>query len=200
MRATQALLVAIVDALERVLSSVCPPKCLLHSSAHLSHFSVQRPNPNFFTQIFDTLFVLARKAVVVTDPRTYKPAYDYLARAMSILNIDETNDVASCDAADRANYFRCLSGAFHNIAGTLYQAERHGSAIGFLKDGCELGVKALDLRKTSVSNQMEGGGKKEDAWKQLEEQLYRRWQLLGVCYSKIGDRKVCVSFSQSVGL
>jgi separase len=29
-------------------------------------------------------------------------------------------------------------------------------------------------------------------WKQLREQLYCRWELLGVCYSKIGDRKVGV--------
>jgi separase len=34
--------------------------------------------------------------------------------------------------------------------------------------------------------------KAAEGWRQLEEQLYRRWELLGVCYSKIGDRKVGV--------
>ena len=39
---------------------------------------------------------------------------------------------------------------------------------------------------TTDQREMEG-------WKQLEEQLYRRWELLGVCYVKFGDRKVCVN-------
>ena len=30
----------------------------------------------------------------------------------------------------------------------------------------------------------------EIEWNQLEEQLYHRWELLAVCYSKNGDRKV----------
>ena len=29
-----------------------------------------------------------------------------------------------------------------------------------------------------------------NAWMQLETQLYRRWQLLGLCNAKIGDRRV----------
>lgn len=36
----------------------------------------------------------------------------------------------------------------------------------------------------------EGDSKMEDGWKQLTDQISRRWELLGVCYSKIGDRKV----------
>jgi separase len=78
----------------------------------------------------------------------------------------------------------------------MYQAERHGTAIGFLKDACVLGVKALDTwkRESSVNGDGERKGEKAgEGWRQLEEQLYRRWELLGVCYSKIGDRRVSFS-------
>ncbi|KAH9920567.1 uncharacterized protein BXZ73DRAFT_104694 [Epithele typhae] len=30
---------------------------------------------------------------------------------------------------------------------------------------------------------------KEEPWKQLEEQLFHRWELLGVCHVKTGDRR-----------
>lgn len=95
---------------------------------------------------------------------------------------------------------RCISGAFYNIAATLYQAERHGSAIGFLKDASVLGVRALERRRPLKGKEAEEGKaeKVEEWWKQLEEQLYRRWELLGVCYLKIGDRKVSWLFFSEV--
>lgn len=79
----------------------------------------------------------------------------------------------------------------------MYQAGRHGTAIGFLKHACSLGVKALDMWKKEPRLEDKAKGRREkteEGWRQLEEQLYRRWELLGVCYSKIGDRKVGVSF------
>lgn len=94
-----------------------------------------------------------------------------------------------------ANYVRCVAGAFHNIAGTLYQADRISHAIRFLNEGCELGRRALVmhhrcLRFGSVPKEDE---KERDVegWRQLEEQLWRRWEILGVCQAKIGDRRVC---------
>jgi separase len=98
-----------------------------------------------------------------------------------------------------SNYVRCVSGSFHNLAGTLYQAGRHGAAIGFLVNGCNLGQEALSLHVAELLKDSNSNGSREsnaadrretDGWKQLEEQLYRRWELLGVCYVKIGDRKV----------
>jgi separase len=67
----------------------------------------------------------------------------------------------------------------------LYQGRKHGLAVRFLKQGCARGVKARNMHH--VGRMSEDGG-----WKQLREQLYRRWELLGVCYSKIGDCKVGV--------
>jgi separase len=102
-----------------------------------------------------------------------------------------------------ANFARCVSGAFHNLAGTLYQAERVGYAVRFLRCGCVLGVEALRLagecgilpeeRSAGDEEDRDGDGEGErsaDAWRLLREQIARRWELLGVCYSKIADRKV----------
>ena len=91
---------------------------------------------------------------------------------------------ADNEMVDIANYTRCVSGAFYNVAGSLYQATRYGAAVPFLKESCVLGGKALRLPKP-VSKSIN-----EKEWQQLEEQLFRRWELLAVCYSKNGDRKV----------
>jgi separase len=133
-------------------------------------------------------------------------AYDFLSRAARILKLELVNgyhytdnklDPAMVDEATYSNLIRCMSGAFHNIAGTLFQAGKHGSTIRFLRHGCTIGSLASALKKRrkarilkDASDTEHGGQKDEDAWKQLEEQLPRRWELLGVCHSKIGDRKV----------
>ena len=85
-----------------------------------------------------------------------------------------------------ANYMRCVSGAFYNLAGSLFQATRYGAAVPFLKESCVLGRKALRLPRpvSKLTNEKE--------WQQLEEQLFRRWELLATCYSKNGDRKVSI--------
>jgi separase len=148
----------------------------------------QKPNEDLLTRCLDTLFVLARTTLNPIDPRTFVPAHDHLTRATSLLGIP---------LPDTANYTRCVSGAFHNLGATMYQAGRHGTAIGFLKEACMLGAKAWGMWKREPSGDEKGDGRREkaeDGWRQLEEQLYRRWELLGVCYSKIGDRKVGVFF------
>ena len=91
---------------------------------------------------------------------------------------------ADDEIVDMANYIRCVSGAFYNVAGSLYQATRYGAAVPFLKESCALGGKALRLPRPVPQS----GHEKE--WRQLEEQLFCRWELLAVCYSKNGDRKV----------
>ncbi|KAJ7709735.1 peptidase family C50-domain-containing protein [Mycena rosella] len=160
-----ALLEALADILERTLRA--------------------KPTADAVTAVLDTLFVLARTKLNVHDPHTHVPPHAILKRAAAFLEI-EIDDVA----ADKATYARCISGAFHNLAGTLYQAGKHGAAIRYLQDGCTLGRMALDMHAAAVAAGKEDEPKMTDAWRQLEEQLWRRWELLGVCYSKIGDRKL----------
>ncbi|KAM6503193.1 cysteine peptidase C50 [Amanita muscaria] len=160
-----------------------------------------RPCTGFFTHALDTLFALARATLVANDPRTHDPAYRHLEQAIKLLHLDHesSDDTASLDIKDFANYVRCLSGTFYNLAGTLYQAGRFGTAVGFLIHGCRLGQKALSMHlpEASRTKNSSGGGalvtaffqREDDGWHQLEEQMYRRWELLGVCYAKISDRK-----------
>lgn len=77
------------------------------------------------------------------------------------------------------------------LAGTLYQSSKYGGAARFLKEGCSLGARALHMRAGLIQDDTEDGEQAE-GWKQLEEQMFRRWELLAVCYSKIGDRKVII--------
>ncbi|THV00746.1 hypothetical protein K435DRAFT_963900 [Dendrothele bispora CBS 962.96] len=175
------------------------------------------PDSNFITQSLDVLFVLSRTTVSITDPRTYNPAYEYLTRAAVLCDVEgsKLNDSNSTTAStspstsscvttkDKANFIRCTSGAFHNLGGTLYTNGRFGSAIPFLREGCRLGSKALEVwrgidEKDGVSEKNQGDGK-VDPWKQLEEQIWRRWQLLGVCYIKTGDRRPAYeAFQESI--
>ncbi|KAJ7087888.1 peptidase family C50-domain-containing protein [Mycena epipterygia] len=161
----QALLEALVNVLEQALK--------------------MKPTADAVTAVLDTLFVLARTKLKVHDSRTHAPPHTTLKRAAGLLDID-IQDIA----ADKATYARCISGAFHNLAGTLYQADKHGAAIRYLQDGCTLGRLALDMRAATVAPDKEDEPKMKEGWRQLEEQLWRRWELLGVCYSKIGDRKL----------
>jgi hypothetical protein len=61
--------------------------------------------------------------------------------------------------------------------------------VRFLKEACALGARALYVRVGTMREDGEDG-EQEEGWKQLEGQLFRRWELLAVCYSKFGDRKV----------
>lgn len=137
---------------------------------------------------------MGRSTLNIANPQTYIPAYDSLE---SSLNIIETilKDGGGGDI-DVPNYLRCISGAFYNLAGSLYQASRHGAAVPFLKQTCIVGVRALDeyQRKGPKESPNSAKGKeREKEWTQLEQQLYRRWELLAVCYLKNGDRKVSFS-------
>ena len=74
-----------------------------------------------------------------------------------------------------------------------------GHTVPFLREACLLGAKALSMKgrgkgKGKAKEEANPEGKREVdgeiEWNQLEEQLYCRWELLAVCYSKNGDRKV----------
>lgn len=141
------------------------------------------------TPALDSLFALARTAIVTSSPPTYTTAYDLLARADTLLTAAERY---ACDPYQLSNYLRCLSGAFHNIGGTLYQATQHAHAARFLKQSCIIGERALHgHRATLPTNLADADGPDDkETWAQLEDQMYRRWEILGVCHSKTGDRKM----------
>lgn len=166
----------------------------LFLNSHPRYQTLEAPgNQDVLHRSVDTLFVLARVTLRVADPMTFIPSFELLSQATSILNAISPDDSSPSpltrEKLDIANYVRCISGAFYNLAGVLYQGTRYGNAVPFLLESCTLGEKALSLPRPSLESMAEGRRKE---WQQLEEQLYRRWELLGVCYSKIGDRRVCL--------
>jgi separase len=151
--------------------------------------------------ILDTLFALARSTLDPADAQTYEPAYNYLLRCSHLIG---PGSVSATVSASGANWIRCVSGAFYHLAGTLYQSGRYGGAVRFLKEGCLLGVKALNAIREVRKGNGKGAGKAEaienvEEWKSLEEQLYRRWELLAVSYSKIGERRVGLHMLEDLG-
>jgi separase len=120
--------------------------------------------------------------------QTYVTAYNFLAQAVTLLDFDDVAERASDSEQEvRANFVRCTSANFHNLASLLCQGELYGHAVRFLMQGCDLGERALRMHCR------QGPANQEEAWVILAQQLYRRWELLGACYSKVGDRKVrCV--------
>ncbi|EMD38775.1 hypothetical protein CERSUDRAFT_92811 [Gelatoporia subvermispora B] len=163
-------------------------RLILQNAAQILEDVVRESNilsADTLTPALDSLFVLSRQTLVIARPDTYFSAYDYLARASSlVMNLSLAQEDPET-IASRANYVRCVSGAFHNLAGTLYQAGRFDHAVRFMEQGCELGRKALSMYRSAS-----GAEDADGVWKQLEEQLHRRWEILGVCQSKTGDRKL----------
>ncbi|KAI0324727.1 hypothetical protein GY45DRAFT_1357090 [Cubamyces sp. BRFM 1775] len=147
------------------------------------------------TGAVESLFVLARAAFVLNNPDTYVRARIYLERAVALVsNVYQTADgpQSSClSGSQLANYTRCIAGVYYNFAVQLHQSTRLAHAVPFLEAACEHAERALTKYKEAVraGEPAEGDGKK-DVWQQLEEQLYRRWELLGVCHAKTGDRQL----------
>ncbi|PPQ82925.1 hypothetical protein CVT24_008809, partial [Panaeolus cyanescens] len=136
----------------------------------------------------DTIFSLSRTRLNAQDPNSYLPAYDYLKLAQSIVDAlpSEAASENPDELPDVANYIRCISGAHYNIAGTLYQITRYGNAVPFLLESCNFAGNALQMSRCTKRSIDEARAKE---WTQLEEQLYRRWELLAICYSKNGDKR-----------
>ncbi|KAJ3737449.1 cysteine peptidase C50 [Lentinula guzmanii] len=165
-------------------------------------------NPDHLTYMLDTLFILSRTVLDMSDPKTYDTAYDLLARATNILSLSSHGNDSSLrspsvlpssftSSTGRPDFIRCTSGAFYNLGGTLYQAGRYSSAIPFLKEGCRLAIAALVECNTDETQFDQTD--KLNPWSQLKGQLWRRFQLLAVCFINIGDRRAAFnSFVQSV--
>ncbi|KAH9925586.1 uncharacterized protein B0H18DRAFT_955090, partial [Fomitopsis serialis] len=175
------------------------------------------------TPALETLLVLARTSLIIRNPDTYVTAWDALQQAKALVfqhvvgcgsraattTAEVILDVirhpheksahdqvgwTSATTATLANYTRCVAGAFHNVAGTLCQADRLSHAVRFLNEGCALGKLALAMHQTAMDDVSEvgeeEGARDREGWKQLEEQLWHRWEILGVCQAKTGDRKL----------
>ncbi|KAL5480941.1 ESP1 [Sanghuangporus weigelae] len=136
----------------------------------------------------DSLFQLATSIFHPQHADSCDQAYDYLMRAVRL--IERSPSSSPEEKRSTANYLRCVAGAFANLAGALYKAERHGFAIRFLLQACPLSSRASDHYSQSFATEPPSdSGKDREVWSTHRSQTYRRWELLGVCYVKTGDRR-----------
>lgn len=142
-----------------------------------SYWSLQSGDEEFRSAVLDTLLILSKSRLIVEDPATYTNAYENLEWAY------RTSTTSPPPLDLKSEYLRCISGAYHTIGATLCQAERFGGAARFLLQACEIGASA-------VSGTRLQGDSRDRQRTALLQNLYRRWEMLGVCYLKIGDRRV----------
>ncbi|KZT63999.1 hypothetical protein DAEQUDRAFT_815284 [Daedalea quercina L-15889] len=189
---------------------------------HIENDSTTVIESDLATPALETLLVLARTTLIIRNPDTYSAAWNVLQEAKVLLfqhvvgcgsrsasatvetilevvhhpHEKSTHDRVGWTAettATLANYTRCVAGAFHNVAGTLCQADRISHAVRFLNEGCALGKLALEMHRAAsegAGEEDEEDGRDREGWKQLQEQLWHRWEILGVCQAKTGDRKL----------
>lgn len=134
------------------------------------------------------------------DPKSIELVYAYLSKAAPMIHAyNDRRKSANLDAKDRpvliANFMRCTSGALFNAAGALYKAGKYGHAVRFLNDAAPLAVKALqEYDDANVETAEEGAKNEKDAetWRTHRLHLCKRYELLGACQCKLGNRKVDV--------
>ena len=145
------------------------------------------------TPALESLFTLARISFVLNNPASYALTHAHLVRATELLTTVSPSE-PSVSSLILANYTRSISGVYNYLGSQLHQSGRYDHTVPFVDEGCRLGQRALQMYRAAKREGVtdaEGEGKgKEDAWRMLEEQLYRRWELLAVCHAKTGDRKV----------
>ncbi|KIY64248.1 hypothetical protein CYLTODRAFT_358669 [Cylindrobasidium torrendii FP15055 ss-10] len=142
------------------------------------------PHSRLISKALDTLFTLARLQLRPSVTSTHLVSHDTLSRCAKV--------IAGCQDTigqhEYANFLRCISSSFHNTGGQLYQTNSYASAVTFIEEGCKLGAQALNLHRTHPNPD-----ETSTSWDQLRDQLYRRWQLLGLCNAAINDRRAAYS-------
>lgn len=151
-------------------------------------------NGDFAARAIDSLCVLAKDIHSRSNLDAHNAAYNYLQRGVVIINAQETlllSSTADSPAFDAlAKLLRCVCGAFWNHAIARYQEDNYATAARFLVQACELGTRACRIAGDLSIEESEAGGTSGDSWSVFKACLPKRWELLGECYMRIGDRQV----------
>ncbi|GJJ15000.1 hypothetical protein Clacol_009271 [Clathrus columnatus] len=140
-----------------------------------------------YTCAIDSLCSLAKSSLIPGQAWTYVRTYEYLNRATALIEIPLLPDAPNLDCSIK--WVKCVSGASMNTAIALYRIDNYSHAIRFLASCCTLTTTLWDF--------LAAGDKRSSSIKLVEEArtylrlaLTKRWELLGDCYSKTGDRKL----------
>ncbi|KZV89225.1 hypothetical protein EXIGLDRAFT_771939 [Exidia glandulosa HHB12029] len=137
--------------------------------------------------VVDALVVMAR-AALREGQSGIQPAYAHLERAIRISKSqyqlrrlgDENTKQTGADI-ELAQRLRVVAAALYVHGGGLYKDALYGHAALYLKTSCDVACEAIDLASSSSD---------QSTWKDLKEQLSKRYELHGVCCFKFGDRKI----------
>ncbi|KAI0682472.1 hypothetical protein BC835DRAFT_1311505 [Cytidiella melzeri] len=80
---------------------------------------VETGHAELLTSSLDSLFTLAKSTLNVSRATSIDQAFDWLSDTLSLVT---TTHETSLKLAERANFLQCISGVFHNLGATLYQA------------------------------------------------------------------------------
>ncbi|CAL1698705.1 unnamed protein product [Somion occarium] len=196
-------------ALERVRRLVCKSlesnQSQMHASALVKCIAdVLTSIPNHDSRIkssaLDTFFTLARTTATsaLSDPTsTFDEPFHLLDRARRLLSSSSSSEelLITDDPNLDPEHVRMLANAYYALAGTLYKASKFDFAVRFLERACRCSSVALRLFDSRPRKDVDAGEENEnegesEGWRLLRETLYKRYEVLGVCHSKTGDRKM----------
>lgn len=134
-------------------------------------------SPTYYMMLsgsIESLISLAESSFQLTLPQTHRQCLDRLERCKSLIKLLRVPDVST---------IRCITSVYYNAGVALYHADKHASAIGFLKHACSYPNEMFNITRTSQSCALWAGF--EDNNHELDElrlQLIKRWELLALCY------------------
>lgn len=158
-------------------------------------FSFKKLDNNLVTELYtcavDSLCSLSKSRFVPGQTWTYMTVYEYLDRASALIEFPLLHQSHDLDYFVKLT--KCVSGALMNIAIALYQINHYSHVVRFLTLCCTLtsqlwdSLTAIDTGSTPTLTIIKSV---EECRIYFKTALTKRWELLGDCYSKIGDRKV----------
>lgn len=149
-------------------------------SSILTHFTTS-PRSEYAPSCVQSYIILAQASLSGQASLPSRDSYSLLEKASAFLQgtVDSNSPLP---IPTHSECLRSLSLAHWAFATSLYRQDQMAAAVPFLTRSCELGDKAL---KTS------GGLEDQPPWySSLSEQMPKRWELLGSCEGRTGDRKV----------
>lgn len=128
----------------------------------------------------DTYFLLARRALKVEEPQTYKIAYGHLDQVSSTLDL-YSSPIARLETA------RYLASNAHHLGVRLYNEQKFANAIPFLQACCNVMSKVIWIEDGENGLSASHINAARVHYSDLLNQAVKRWELLGLAHHHIRE-------------
>jgi separase len=91
-----------------------------------------------------------------------------------------------------ADWLRCLSSNAYTVATQFWQKKNYAQSQIYGQRSCDLGLEAMTILHAERAKDK---NVKDEYFAQLEEQLCRRYEMVGICHYKLGDSTVSLTGS-----